>query len=221
MIIDWFRGIKKEPDLDRKYNGDWSQIVGWWNDHDRGVRVWGNVVATNSTITNTTISSLIVSNVSVTGSLSFNPTTIGITGTTTNNNAAAGIVGEYITARVDRSVAVTSAATGTYKDLQNISLTAGDWDVTTITAILPSTTSTGWETGISQTSGNSATGMNYGDNLIQNSLTGLGAVFDDSVCIANYRQSLAGTTTIYHKILGFFGATTPSMYGRISARRVR
>lgn len=150
-----------------------------------------------------------------------NLTSAFLVGTTTNDNAAAGNIGEAPRAAVLRGAAVLAAATGTYKDLQSFSLTAGDWDVSIVTGMIPSTTVTGWETGISQTAGNSAAGMNYGDNLVQNSSAGLGSVTDESAGIATFRISLASTTTIYHKVLAFYGATTPSFYGRISARRAR
>ena len=52
--------------------------------------------------------------------------TAGIVGTTTNNNANAGSVGEIISSIVTSPLAMTS---GTYYNLTTISLTAGDWDI--------------------------------------------------------------------------------------------
>lgn len=158
--------------------------------------------------------------VTLIGNLIFNPTTKGVKGTTTNDNAAALNVGEYVSATVARTSPVTGAATGTYKDLQSISLTAGDWDITIVTGCETGSGQTGWETGIGTTSGNSSLGANYGDNLLQ--MGGITVGFDAGTCIAVWRVSISATTTYYHKILGFFpSGTTPAFYGRMSARRVR
>lgn len=54
--------------------------------------------------------------------------TSGIIGTTTNDNAAAGSVGQLISSVISSGSAVSYTSTGT-KDLTSISLTAGDWDV--------------------------------------------------------------------------------------------
>jgi len=61
-------------------------------------------------------------------SIIFNPTTGGILGTTTNNNASAGYVGEFVSSEVLIGSAVSISA-NTATDLTSISLTAGDWDV--------------------------------------------------------------------------------------------
>lgn len=150
-----------------------------------------------------------------------NLTSAFLVGTTTNDNAAAGNIGEAPRAAVLRAAAVNAAATGTYSDLASISLTPGDWDVAIVAGMIPATTQTGYEVGISSTSGNSSAGMNYGDNLIQQNVTGLGPAMDDSASIAAFRVSLAATTTYFFKILGYYTAGTPKFYGRISARRAR
>lgn len=66
MIIDWFRGVKDKNDLDAdKYNGVWNRLVSWWNDHDRGVRAWTNLVATIFTATTATITNLTATNATI------------------------------------------------------------------------------------------------------------------------------------------------------------
>jgi hypothetical protein len=61
-------------------------------------------------------------------SLTFSPTTGGIVGTTTNDNAGSGKVGEYLEQKQNTTSNVGS--TGSYFDLTTkITLTAGDWDV--------------------------------------------------------------------------------------------
>ena len=50
-----------------------------------------------------------------------------LVGTTTNDSAAAGVVGQYISSYVS---ATSVPTTNTWGDLTSVSLTAGDWDVT-------------------------------------------------------------------------------------------
>ena len=51
-----------------------------------------------------------------------------ILGTTTNDNAAVGYIGEYVESNISSSSAV-SFTTNVSKNITSISLTAGDWDV--------------------------------------------------------------------------------------------
>lgn len=141
-----------------------------------------------------------------------------IVGTNTNDSAAAGKVGEYVESVVSAVNFPTSAA---YGDLTSISLTAGDWDVTfNWYAAANGSANTGIYTGISQTSGNSTTGLVNGSNWQQASFppTASNNAFN---VIAAYRQSLSGTTTIYAKFMSTYTVATPQMYGRLSARRMR
>jgi hypothetical protein len=139
------------------------------------------------------------------------------TGTTTNDSAAAGYVGQYIESIVS---AVNFPATGAFGDLTSISLTAGDWDVS-LNFFADNTGVTGTEMsyGISQTTGNSTTGLVYGSNRFQIIQTALQTSIPAS--ISGYRQSLSGTTTIYAKFKATYTVGTPNSYARLSARRVR
>ena len=78
----------------------------------------------------TVVSSATITNLTVNGSITFSPTTTGINGTTTNDSAQTGKVGEYISATAS---AVNAPASATWGDLASISLTAGDWDVSAAT----------------------------------------------------------------------------------------
>lgn len=139
-------------------------------------------------------------------------------GTTTNNSAGAGLVGEYVESV--SSAGTNFPATANWGDLTSISLTAGDWDVTfTALASLSGATQTDWRIGISTTSGNSSAGLVTGSNTLQS--TAPTASANNSLTIASYRQSLSGTTTVYAKYFATFSAGTPQAYGRLSARRVR
>lgn len=141
----------------------------------------------------------------------------GILGLTSGTNAAAGIVGEFVS-----SFASTTSAgsTGQYKDLTSISLTAGDWDVCISgEGVLNTSTTTEMAVGISITPGNSSTGLASGDNFND---IGLPISTDNTgFSIPLVRQNLTTTTTVYFKIYAVYSLGTPQFRGRISARRVR
>jgi hypothetical protein len=150
------------------------------------------------------------------GSLTFSPTTQGIVGTTTNNNAATGYVGEYIS-NAATGVSLTSNVVA---NITSISLTAGDWDVygsafyytsgavgvqflswfSSTSATLPANNYT--YSCLSFTSGQST---NTGENAPPPTL----------------RFSLSGTTTIYLSGRAQFGSGTCSVDGSMFARRIR
>lgn len=152
-----------------------------------------------------------------TKNIAFSPTTSGIVGTPTNDSATSGIVGQYIESVFSN---ISYPATTVYGDASSISLTAGDWDVT-LNAIPTANgaTITAQSLGISITSGNSTTGLVQGSNHIN-----FGQLFTANnvpMVIANYRISLASTTTVYTKFEAAFSGGTPSISGRLSARRMR
>lgn len=148
----------------------------------------------------------------LTGNLAFSPTTKGIVGTTTNDSAAAGNVGEY----------KSSLASGTFSapgatNVASISLTAGDWDVTVVgylNAVSGTTYTTAYLavgfTGETQTTGNNFIWMGVPTTTTQ-----------AAACIANYRESLASTTTINCILNVAYTGSNPGYAGRISARRIR
>ncbi len=140
-----------------------------------------------------------------------------VLGTTTNNNAAAGYIGEYI----ESVVALTSfPTTGQWGDLASISLTPGDWDVSaSFSATANGGTVSSVNIGVSTTSGNSGSGLVGGSN--SNSAIGPTTLYDSSVSVVPYRVSISATTTYYLKYLSVFTVATPKAAGRLSARRVR
>jgi hypothetical protein len=153
-------------------------------------------------------------------SVVFSPTTGGIIGTTTNDNAAAGTVGEYISSSVLIGAAV-SMSNATPITIASISLTAGDWDVSGMFVSNPAagTTSTAVAMGIStvnNTFGTVAAECNYasingsfGANVIQAPVNG------------RMRISLSTTTTVYLVAQVSFSVSTMTGYGFIGARRAR
>lgn len=143
-----------------------------------------------------------------------------IFGTTTNDNAAAGKVGQIIesTVLVGAPVALT---TGNPFDVTSISLTAGDWDAWGLVSFSPNGATTitavaGW---ISATSAAVPTAPNAGAYNL------LAAAFINGtqthLPVGMRRFSLAATTTIYLSGLSNFGVSTQAIYGYIGARRVR
>ncbi len=156
-----------------------------------------------------------------TSSITFNPTTGGIVGTTTNDNAAAGKVGEFISSNIVVASGV-SASAGNTVNVTSISLTAGDWDVWAIgaSAVVTGTIIQTLLFGINTVS---ATLPTLG---LSTPVAGFGAIAGQasadyviSVCPA--RISLSGTTTIFFIAFAAFTVSTMKVYGFIAARRVR
>jgi hypothetical protein len=142
----------------------------------------------------------------------------GIVGTVAGGNATAGNVGQYVETTV--TTATNWATSGQYGDATSISLTAGDWDVTFIlTASRNGATFNEAVAGISQTAGNSSTGLTTGTNQILG--PGPVATSDSNLIVPNFRINLTSTTTIYGKISGTYTVATPQYRCRLSARRIR
>lgn len=148
-------------------------------------------------------------------------TGVTIHGTNTNNSASAGYVGEYMESK--NASATNYPSSTAFGDATSLSLTAGDWDVTLLTATIPSAAATNIYVcaGISTTSGNSSTGLLNGDNFA----CANGQVITNSnevgVAIPAYRVLISSTTTYYAKIVGSYTGGAPQYYYRMSARRVR
>jgi hypothetical protein len=142
-----------------------------------------------------------------------------LVGTATNDNAAAGQVGEYIEAEL-ASGSATSLTTATAKTITSLSLTAGDWDVSGGVVIVAAATTT-------------TTAVFCATNTVNNTFPSLpdesAFQVQSSFTTASTnilqagvkRYSLASTTTVY-LIAGSNFATSPcTAYGIIRARRVR
>jgi hypothetical protein len=139
------------------------------------------------------------------------PATKVIVGTTTNDDAAAGYVGEYISSSVTSATAGTTATT-----LTSIPLTAGDWDISiSVNSGGVPGTSIGFRVGLSTTSATFLTDYQEVCFVYQDTVQSV-----MSGCIPNMRKSIASTTTYYLIAQSY---TTANIYvqGRISARRRR
>jgi hypothetical protein len=149
--------------------------------------------------------------------------TVGqLAGTTTNNNASSGNIGEYISSVIASGSAV-SLTTNTNANVTSISLTAGDWDVSGFVAFVGgSTTTVAFVTGsISLTSGTIDTSADRQDSIFYNSATIFTTLIAANTITGPSRFSLSGTTTVFLIARAGFGTSTCSAYGTIRARRVR
>jgi hypothetical protein len=143
-------------------------------------------------------------------------TSADVSGTATNNNAASGIVGEYLT----NSTAGTSLTTATPGNATSISLPAGDWDVSAVVTFVPagSTVPSILSTGVNTTSA-TLPGSNTGGYVqLASSFPAGAAQVQNSPTV---RVSLASTTTVYAVAQSTFITSTMTCNGFIRARRVR
>ena len=154
-------------------------------------------------------------------SLTFSSTD-GVIGSSTNDNANTGSVGEYVSSII--ASPGSSISNNTNTDITSISLTAGDWDVwgnvgftgnnaTQITFV------GGWTASSSATRPDPSL---YADLSYKSTDAvvpyGQGSI---NFLVPKKRYSLASTTTIYLSVLSLFTVSTTTCYGAIYARRVR
>jgi hypothetical protein len=159
------------------------------------------------------------SSVTVLGKLVPNSTK-GIVGTATNDAANAGSVGEIMSHTTVAGSAVT-LTTATTANVDSLTLTAGDWDVTCVVGyVLAATTS--------------VTNLTGGVNTTTATLGALGTKFDfetaanvmtatnnpEMVCPTS-QALISGSTKYYLVAQATFTVSTAKAYGIIRARRVR
>lgn len=137
--------------------------------------------------------------------------TNGIVGTTTNNNANAGSVGEYQSASAS-GVGLTSTVAA---NVTSLSLSAGDWDVSGNVNYTPTGDMQLIQTGVSSTSATLNT--NERQLLIVNFISA--APQQQASTLSRF--SLASTTTVYLVGQANFTTGTVTASGFIRARRVR
>lgn len=141
-------------------------------------------------------------------------------GTTTNDNASAGYVGEYTSS----NVAVASAVglnSAVAADITSISLTAGDWDIWATIGNVPSAGSIltdiiGW---IGVNSATLATTPNAGA-YVEHAYS-FAANASLVLPVGQIRLSLGSTTTVYLSMRTTHSVAGQAGYGFIAARRVR
>ncbi len=136
-----------------------------------------------------------------------------VIGTTTNDSAATGYLGEIVTSTVASGAGV-SLVTGTAKTVTSISLTAGDWDVFGMFGATSNTAIASVIAGASLTTDTSGAedATVYAAPISGNQTL--------QPVIPTIRVSIASTTTIY--LVGRVAFTGTCVgYGRITARRAR
>lgn len=142
-----------------------------------------------------------------------------IVGTTTNDSAAAGSVGEYIESVVTFASPTTTFVNVTDKNVTSISLTAGDWDVFGHVTTVPagSTTTSTVKSGINTTTNT----LPAAELRFQGDANSTGAGLSTTTICPPRRISVAGTTTVYLVTQVGFAVSTMSCCGIIWARRRR
>ncbi len=138
------------------------------------------------------------------------------TGVTDGSNAAAGVIGEYISSEVLVAGEVT-CTTGVPVDITSISLTAGDWDVSGEFVFDLTGTNTRHQGWINTVSATIPTIPNKG-GYCQVYLGGIASIGTGE---CRMRISVNTTTTVYLSVQEAFSGGTGKAYGFIGARRVR
>lgn len=138
-------------------------------------------------------------------------------GTTTNDNATAGDVGESISSTIPVGSKVGSFTTGVAKNVTSISLTPGDWDVSAIMQVDGTLTGNWIQASIVSTSG--VLGLRGFDTASTPTMPT--ANIDISLVVPALRVSLSATTTYFLVGSVSFSAGTPGAWGKLAARRVR
>lgn len=141
----------------------------------------------------------------------------GIPGVTDASSAAAGIVGEYMSSAVAFGSAVSLTST-VGNNVTSLSLTAGDWDVEgNVNFSLSGATVTDHSAGINTTTGtvpSDGTGLSSGLQTVAQTVV-------NSLTVPRKRINVSSTTTVYLVGKATFSAGTVSIYGSITARRMR
>jgi hypothetical protein len=141
-----------------------------------------------------------------------------VIGTTTNDNAAAGYVGEYVSSQILFTSAVNIPTSATNINVTSISLTAGDWDVWGNVVASPgaTTTFTDFRGSISTTSG-----APPDFSLIATVQASFTASNNPGMAVPPQRLSLGTTTTVYLIARVVFATSTMAVAGSLQARRRR
>lgn len=138
-------------------------------------------------------------------------------GTQTTDNAGSGFIGELISSTVALGSAV-SLITATPTNVANITLTAGDWDVSgNINYTETTATATARSGGINSSSATVPSDGTEGYNGVQSTLT----TELNSIALIPKRFSMATNTPIYLVASATFSAGTCAVFGSIRARRIR
>jgi hypothetical protein len=147
-------------------------------------------------------------------------TAAGVKGISTNTNASAGNVGEYISSTVAYNA--VNLTTATSANVTSISLTAGDWDVVGSCLVDgPGTTVLNYMiAGFSSTSATLPVYQYYTAAYFQGGATPF-SIVNIFANPPSFRFSLSATTTIYLVVNAGFSVNTLTAGGYMAARRVQ
>jgi hypothetical protein len=148
--------------------------------------------------------------------------TVVLEGTTSNNNAPAGDIGEFIQSSVNAGSG-TNLSNNAPADVTSISLTAGDWDVygnvnfaagvsTVVTEVI------GW---INTSSATVPSGSGTPNGGAIAAFPVAASNNAPTFSVGRMRLSLSTTTTVYLSVKASFTVSTLNPGGFIGARRVR
>lgn len=139
-------------------------------------------------------------------------------GTATNDDANAGNVGEYV--ELANSHALNQG--GTYQNMDSMSLTAGDWQVTgNVRITLGTGGATQLNCGLNTTSATAPTNL-FDRASMQFTTTPYNTAGDViTLSLPPMRYSLASTTTVYLVCNQIGGSAASTTYYKVAARRAR
>lgn len=177
-------------------------------------------VSTITYVSSATVSNLTVTNIN---GAAYSAVTAGqLPATATNDDAAAGKVGEVRRSIVASGSRVNLPATGTFGNITSVAITAGDWDVTgQVLLVLNGATMTSWAIATSKNSADTQTDHEPPENDTTNVGPPPTATYSMFATIAGWRISISGPETVYLKCRGNFSAGTPQAAGKITVRRMR
>lgn len=161
-----------------------------------------------------------ISNQTIAGVKDFTGQLLG-KGTATNDDAAAGYIGEYQS--TNQTSFVSAGSSNTWFNITSMSLSAGDWDVTGVVMAQnngATTTANTTEIAISVNSGNTTSDHVIDLNWVP-MVTPQTSPNQPIGTIPVYRLKLSGTTTVYLKAIATYTGGPYQARGRLSARRTR
>lgn len=143
-----------------------------------------------------------------------------VEGTTTNDNAPTGFIGEY-----QATAFVTGSAlnNNTIETVVNLTLSAGDWDISGVVALQVGGSGSNvdfLDAAVCLVTG-SLTPIETGTNTVLEVTSGFGALSFNQLPLPAARGSFATSTTVYLNMEATISAGSATGGGRIRARRVR
>lgn len=217
-VTRWLMSLGDNTAESGSNTGSHFRLAGY---DDAGTGVITNALFVNRTTGNIQFADGALSIAPTTGSLSrIGGGGIPVQGTNTNDSAAAGYKGEYLSG-TSGSVALTTVVIA---NLTSIALTAGDWDVTFHGQFLMAATTNIKRCYISFGTTSAALNITLGffNQQLWDATNGIvPGVASQGLVIGPTRVSLSGPQTYYANCLAAFSVSTVTATGLFTARRVR